>query len=275
MKPLVIYHKGCMDGVAAAWCFWKLYGDEFDYHPGVYSEAPPDTSERVVYFVDFSYKSNVVREILNKAIKVILIDHHKSALEDLEQLKNHPKFDMSHSHMNYSGAMLSWEYNFPGKEPPAVIEYIQDRDLWRFNLAHTREVTSALFSYGQLTIQSFDALINLPVEVLKEEGTVLERKHKNECMRLLRSTNREMNIGGYTVTVCNVPSQFSSDIGNMLAEDSFSFGATYYDTYKGRHFSLRSVGDFDVSEVALKYGGGGHKNAAGFTVDREHILAKS
>jgi nanoRNase/pAp phosphatase (c-di-AMP/oligoRNAs hydrolase) len=33
-----------------------------------------------------------------------------------------------------------------------------------------------------------------------------------------------------------------------------------------RIFSLRSVGDFDVSAIAKIYGGGGHKNAAGFTV---------
>lgn len=29
-------------------------------------------------------------------------------------------------------------------------------------------------------------------------------------------------------------------------------------------FSLRSRGDIDVSEIAKKFGGGGHKNAAGF-----------
>ena len=29
-------------------------------------------------------------------------------------------------------------------------------------------------------------------------------------------------------------------------------------------FELRSTGDFDVSKIAVKYGGGGHMNAAGF-----------
>ena len=32
-------------------------------------------------------------------------------------------------------------------------------------------------------------------------------------------------------------------------------------------YSLRSRGDFDVSELAKKHGGGGHKGAAGFVVD--------
>ena len=30
------------------------------------------------------------------------------------------------------------------------------------------------------------------------------------------------------------------------------------------NYSLRSKGDFDVSELAKRHGGGGHKNAAGF-----------
>ena len=45
------------------------------------------------------------------------------------------------------------------------------------------------------------------------------------------------------------------------------FAACYWDTPKGRVFSLRSSDDgADVSEVAKQYGGGGHRNASGFTV---------
>ncbi len=36
-------------------------------------------------------------------------------------------------------------------------------------------------------------------------------------------------------------------------------------------FSLRSKGELDVSKIALKYGGGGHRNAAGFTGKKELI----
>jgi nanoRNase/pAp phosphatase (c-di-AMP/oligoRNAs hydrolase) len=43
-----------------------------------------------------------------------------------------------------------------------------------------------------------------------------------------------------------------------------AFAACYWDTPEGRVFSLRSIGDFDVSEIAKQYGGGGHKNASGF-----------
>lgn len=46
------------------------------------------------------------------------------------------------------------------------------------------------------------------------------------------------------------------------------FSASYCDRGDGkRSYSLRSLGDFDVSAVARMFGGGGHRNAAGFVVD--------
>jgi nanoRNase/pAp phosphatase (c-di-AMP/oligoRNAs hydrolase) len=67
---------------------------------------------------------------------------------------------------------------------------------------------------------------------------------------------------------------FSSDAGNLMAteyEQGKMFAATYIDGPKGRIFSLRSTKDgMDVSKIAERFGGGGHKNAAGFTIQVEH-----
>ena len=38
-------------------------------------------------------------------------------------------------------------------------------------------------------------------------------------------------------------------------------------------FSLQSVGDFDVSAIAKKYGGGGHLNSAGFKGDKNVLIS--
>lgn len=85
---------------------------------------------------------------------------------------------------------------------------------------------------------------------------------------------REFVIGGYAVPVANLPYTMASDAGHKLAE-SAPFGACYWDTPEGRVFSLRSQGEFDVSEIAKQYGGGGHKNAAGFRVPFDHVLAST
>jgi hypothetical protein len=61
-------------------------------------------------------------------------------------------------------------------------------------------------------------------------------------------------------------------VRNLLAEcralRAAPFAMGWYQRGDGRYaYSLRSRGDFDVSELAKKYGGGGHKNAAGFLVE--------
>lgn len=77
---------------------------------------------------------------------------------------------------------------------------------------------------------------------------------------------RTMIIGGRKVPVCNMPPVWASDAANRLAEGN-PFAATYVDGATARHFSLRSdAAGLDVSEVAQRYGGGGHKHAAGFKV---------
>ena len=60
MNPLCIYHGGCDDGFAAAWCVRAALGDEVEFYPGVYAKEPPDATGRDVLMVDFSYKRPVL-----------------------------------------------------------------------------------------------------------------------------------------------------------------------------------------------------------------------
>uniref|UniRef100_UPI0037C0ADD3 DHHA1 domain-containing protein n=1 Tax=Flavobacterium sp. TaxID=239 RepID=UPI0037C0ADD3 len=99
------------------------------------------------------------------------------------------------------------------------------------------------------------------------------RKYDQDLENILKTTQRLAEIGGYMVPLVNCNYLYASDIGNILAKDQ-PFSVTYYDTAKSRCFSLRSVpGGVDVSEVANKFNGGGHKHAAGFKVERGHPLA--
>jgi nanoRNase/pAp phosphatase (c-di-AMP/oligoRNAs hydrolase) len=77
-----------------------------------------------------------------------------------------------------------------------------------------------------------------------------------------------------TVPLVNCPHIYASEIGNILSKDN-PFSVTYYDSFDSRKFSLRSLPDgLNVSSIAVKFGGGGHAHAAGFTVSRDHPLAK-
>lgn len=268
MRPLCIFHSNCADGFGAAWVVRKKFNDA-DFHAGVYQSTPPDVAGRDVILVDFSYKRAVIEEMMKSAKSLTIIDHHKSAIEDIYPLTELClKGLILYFDTAFSGAMLAWNYYFGDQEPPKLLRHIQDRDLWRFKLEGTREIQAALFSYPY-DFKVWDKLMAKSTTGLAREGKVLERKHFKDIAELLPVVTRQMNIGGHLVKVANLPYIFSSDAGHSLA-NGMPFGACYWDTPDGRVFSLRSTdAGADVSEVAKQYGGGGHRNASGFRVTYE------
>lgn len=271
MKPICIYHGNCADGFGAAWAVWKAHPD-WEFYPGVYQSPPPDVAGRDVVMVDFSYKRDVLQGMLDDAASVTVIDHHKTAEEDLRPLLKSGVID-GLFRMDKSGAMLAWEWFHPGVQPPRLLEHIQDRDLWRFDLEHTREIQAAVFSYPYDFVV-WDGLMRTDLGVLATEGKAIERKHFKDIDELLGVVTRKFHIAGYNVLIANLPYTLTSDAGHKLAEGA-PFGGCYWDTPEGRVFSLRSTENgIDVSEIAKQYGGGGHCNASGFRVPYNHPLAQ-
>jgi oligoribonuclease NrnB/cAMP/cGMP phosphodiesterase (DHH superfamily) len=169
--------------------------------------------------------------------------------------------------MNRSGAGITWDFFFPGQPRPRLIDHIEDRDLWRFKLPHTREIQANVFSMPY-DFAVWDDLMALDPMDLVPGGQALERKHHKDVAELVDATRRRMVIGGHDVPVANLPYTMGSDAGHLMAQGE-PFAACYYDGPLGRHFSLRSTdAGVDVSEVARGYGGGGHRNASGFLAKR-------
>lgn len=83
-KPLCIYHGNCFDGFTAAWAVWKRFGNNVDFFEGHYGVEPPDVTGRDVIIVDFSYKRPVLMEMAKVARTIFVLDHHKTAAEDLD-----------------------------------------------------------------------------------------------------------------------------------------------------------------------------------------------
>ncbi|AEF21402.1 hypothetical protein [Pseudomonas fulva] len=281
MKTLCIYHANCADGFGAAWVVRKALGaDNVDFHPGKYGEPAPEVEGRDVIIVDFSYKRDQLLQLAHSARSILIIDHHKSAAEDLAELPPAPAtysewleaqqplgavFDMQRS-----GAGLAWDYFFQGHHRPALINYIEDRDLWRFKRPDTRSIMASVFSYPQ-DFKTWDWLMVSQMDELERAGDDITRSHEKNVADLLQNTRR-LTIAGHDVPALNCPHFMASDAGHILAQGE-PFAACYSDTPKGRVFSLRSQPEgLDVSEVAKLYDGGGHRNAAGFTVPFDHEL---
>lgn len=267
-KRLVIYHGNCADGFTAAWCMRKLYGDDAEYVAGFYQTDPPaDIAGRDIYLVDFSYKRHVVEKMLSVANGIVLIDHHKSAIEDLAGLKDIYDNFFPFTSLEKSGARLAWEFCFGDKEPPYVLKHIEARDLWKF-LPGTREFSAAVFSY-EYTFENWDYLMGLKgvgLDILFNKGEAIERKHHKDVAELNNACAFRMDIGGYNVPVVNVPYTYGSDAANKLC-DGEPFAAYFYFKPNGVEFGLRSSENgLDVSAIAVLYSGGGHRNASGFRV---------
>ncbi len=301
MKPLCIYHGNCADGFTAAWVVRKAFGGEIDFYPGVYQNLPPDVAGRDVILVDFSYKRDVLMTMARTAHTITILDHHKTAAEDLHVFcqSNYPqrRDEMSMSchefrtycdfhgmtpiravfDMNRSGARIAWDHFFPGLEPPLMLRHVEDRDLGRFAIQFTREVQANVFSYPY-DFGLWDTLMMVGEDRdkylrFKREGEAILRKHFKDIDELLGVVTRRMRIGGHVVPIANLPYTLVTDAGGKLAE-GMPFAGCYWDTRDGRVFSLRSTPDgLDVSDVAKQYGGGGHARAAGFRVSYEEAKA--
>lgn len=290
-RLLCIYHGNCQDGFGAAWAVRHALGNEVEFYPGVYQNDPPDVAGRDVILVDFSYKRTVLDAMAQTARSITIIDHHKSAEEDLApftvQLCGGARFrwaDVAGSHadlaelgrpsilahfdMERSGAGMAWD-TFCVGERPALINHIEDRDLWRFKLPATRQIAAAVFSYPY-DFALWDRLMMTDLDRLAIEGAAIERKHHQDIANLLPVVQRQMVIGGEAIPVACLPLTMTSDAGHKMAVDcGTGIAACYWDTPEGRVFSLRSTDDGpDVSAIAKQYGGGGHSHAAGFRMPR-------
>lgn len=295
-QTICIYHGNCQDGFGAAWAVKRAMnwdaGGGIEFHAGVYQKAPPPTEGRDVILVDFSYKRPVLMEIAAGARSVLVIDHHKSARDDLADFATTEQ--MSHIDfvvwsararesgllpikaifdMDRSGAGMTWDFFHANLVRPRMINIIEDRDLWRFSIPGSKNVSEFIFSWPY-DFDVWDALAhrlenNHGFRTAVTEGEAISRKKLRDIENLLPVVRRRMKIAGHDVPVANLPIVFTSDAGHMMA-DGEKFAACYWDTADGRIFSLRSrwpqPGATDVSEIAKQFGGGGHAAASGFQV---------
>ncbi len=282
MKTHVCFHSSCYDGFGAAWAArqgLRSIGheeNELEFTPVSYSAGgPPELPEGdQLYIVDFSFDRDTLLSLADRACNTFVLDHHASAERNLAGLGDgrddlYVEFDMSRS-----GAVMTWEHFFD-TPPPGLLLYIQDSDLWRFDLPGSKEHRAALRSYPM----DFDMWDKLAGEEgadddLIRQGRSILRFQDMQVEMICRKAY-ERKLGEHKVPVVNT-SVFWSEVGHKLLKlyPDAPFVASYTDLPEGkRMWSLRSEDSReDVSKIAERLGramgekpGGGHRNAAGFT----------
>jgi len=165
--------------------------------------------------------------------------------------------------MHKSGAMLAWEFFHEDKPPPKFIKYIEDRDLWKWELPYSQEFAAG-FEVVPFDFRSYERLQGDPaVEGIIKLGCYI-LPYRNATIKKLCKNAVSKKLGEHSALVLNTP-YLMSEIGNELAGNCDIAVIWYYDHLKKCiKISFRAINeDVDVSVIAKKLGGGGHKSAAG------------
>jgi uncharacterized protein len=257
-ERLVIYHSPCADGHTAAWVVHSKYPYS-QFYPTKHGDPAPEVTGRDVIIIDFAYDRATLIGMKDRAKSLIVLDHHKTAQKDLEGL------DFCIFDMKRSGAGLAWDW-FYGTARPWIIDYIEDRDLWNWKMPQAKEVCAAL-DMAELTFDEWYKLAHQDPKDLAIQGKSI-LQYQNKVMKSLAQHVREAEFAGYRVPTVNSP-VLQSDLGSALAEGQ-PFAVIWRQAGDGRYiYSLRSTpAGVDVSEIAKTFGGGGHRQAAGFEADR-------
>ena len=260
---VVLYHAECGDGFGAAWAAWKKFGDEADYIPINHGSTYPDNfSNKKIYTLDLTLPKEITEKLLKTNKRLTSIDHHISA-EEVTKMTQDYSFDNKHS-----GAVLTWKYFHPDKPVPKLLIFIEDIDIWKWEYPETGHFISALNLYD-FSFELFDKValeIEDPLK-LKEyllKGEVISQHDKKITDELVK-TAILVEFEGYKVYAVNAPDFIKSELGHKLSQ-SFPFAIVWRQKKDKIFVSLRSSdGGINVSEIAKKYGGGGHKGAASFS----------
>lgn len=268
MERIVYYHKGCSDGFGAAWAAWKRLGPEAEYIPLKHGDEIPEYSGCQIYFLDIcpSHKDLVRLECNNR---VVILDHHKTAEEIILTCKE-GVFDL-----NRSGAGIAWDYFCGNKKRPKLIDIVEDRDLWNWNIFGSKEVLMLLDSLEK-TFESWDDFAS-QIECSGEDDLSWGYEnaikigasivsYQDNLVKYASSGGFYKSISGTNAFVVNSPI-LQSFIGNFnLSDKEVDLVAIYSRKEDGFAFSLRSNKSVDCSKIAEKFGGGGHQCASGFFV---------
>lgn len=292
---VVLYHRGCNDGIVAAWVARSRLGDSAVYLSYQYGEElPEDCYGKHVIAVDLSFKLDKIDAIKAKVKSIVIIDHHKTAIElegELRDVRTYAEYvkcrddvselerGMLYLDQNYSGAVLTWAFFNDLAEVdldslPIGLRHIHDYDLWIHELDDTKAVNAWLIN-GGLTLERVDELmsnlVDVPESVL-DIGNALLRYDDKIIKSVIREYVQVADIGnGQTVALVNAPHHLRNELSDRLSE-RYTYVVVYSKRKDRTVYSLRSKkGVYDVSKVAAKFGGGGHSEAAAFSIKHREL----
>lgn len=275
---LVIAHKNCMDGLASAYImseYFKSINESYRIEFMQYGDIPPITQpDTDVYFVDFSLPKQQLLDLSKNVKSIKIFDHHKTAqeaLDGIELLASNISvvFDMNHSGAGICSDRFNTDYKLVNQ---FIVICIEDRDLWNWKIKDSKAIGAYLnFKVEKNSINSFEEAIKTDVEsmivigntLLEQQGKVVQEKIKN---------TRDITLLNHNIKAINTTENIS-EIGNAICLKYNTISLMYFITNDLKVVcSLRSIDALpSASGIATHFGGGGHRNACGFTIDIDKL----
>ena len=283
MKTIVFYHKD-LDGICAAAVVNDYYGwdENIVNYPINYGETFPwdiIESNDVVYMVDFSMRpiEDMVK-LNNKANVFYWIDHHVTSITEYENYCKNNDFSVAGSRkIGLSGCELSWQY-MRSSEIPEFIKLIGIYDTWRFTKENEEKIKQFHFGLDFLTRRSNDCTLKIWKDLFEGDcyldeiydigKTIIDYLYVQNS-HFCRKFSFEMNWEGLDLICLNTCIGSSSAFDSIWDHDKYDAMLVF--RYDGSGYSYSLYSDkpgIDVSVIAKKYGGGGHKGAAGFASNK-------
>lgn len=298
-KVYCIYHKNCLDGFTSAWVvnhyFKKLDQLKLSYYnieslndiefiEMDYGDILPKlVPHSIIYIVDFSFPPETIQALSEAHNSIHVFDHHKSAIEKFEGVEFRYNVDLVLD-VNRAGCQITWDHFFDKiYQRPLLVEFVADRDLWKFVNENTKPFCRALSTlkkeFSVWDVINENNQENVDLKFINTGYALLSDDDIKMAWHIKHTSRLILLKEGLEVFATNTPKYLVSEVNDVLLKtNKINNGivAAYHDTRDHRIFRLNSLpgSDKDVSLIAKEFGGGGHKHSASFKVDREHRLAK-
>ncbi|MGB9928892.1 MAG: DHH family phosphoesterase [Methanosarcina sp.] len=274
---LIYYHDdndGCCSAAVAAQCYdrnkFTIKFIAINYGKETWTKEEINEAEKV-WLLDFA-SDEMEKFVKICGSKLIWIDHHKTAMEKFPGLWNSSNIPGIRS-IEKAACVLTWEFTHPEHiSPPAAVAYIGDKDIWKFEYTQTKPFTAGF----SLMVKTPDDAVWDMLLGSEYEDTVDKMISIGEL--LLEAQNYKLQKAfdrGVDFTFHNWKARLVNTTGNISELGEFIYRKPEYDIAVMWQavedmvvFSLRSDSmnpdSPDCAEIAQHYGGGGHRNAAGF-----------
>ncbi len=271
------FHHNDADGYVSAMCVKKFAprdGYKEEYIEITYGDQFPFNSiatDEIVYIVDYSIQPDEMHRLLMCTGNVVWIDHHKTAIDKYKDFN----VDIAGIRQDgVAGCMLTWQYfnELPEDEAPKFIRLVADYDVWTFKYGEDTKNFHTGFDFKRAfsTDDYWWHIAESPcwdesVDNIIVRGKTMNEYRDNIAETYCKSFGFETVFAGHKAFAMN-QGMVSSDHFKSVDEDKYDLFIAFVFNGVNWQYSLRSS-KTDVSDIAKKYGGGGHKGAAGFSSD--------